>query len=185
MKNISLCFFCLLWLFSCHRDSPGNKSDRLTDPYFDLSGYVQQYIGDSLTYRVVKTISINDITETKTIDHYPLWKDLKDFDSYDINRPALFDKYSIDSVMSNGGYTITYQPLDPNKQLKVSLLQIEVKENKINSIQIKTSTQSFLDHVTMDINWKPESGYSILRQSDKIFSKEIQNQRVEVFIKSK
>lgn len=167
MKICHLCYFLLICLVIACSPSEDRENTRL--PYFDLSGYISEISRDSQRYRVEKSISINGIVETQKIDNYPLWKDIEDFDAYDINRPALFDKYRIDTIQTGNMREITYHPLDD--QLKVTLLKVSYQEDDLTSIQVKTATKSFLDDVQLTINWRPKEGYSLSRQSDKVLGK--------------
>lgn len=171
------CDFILIALVTAC--SPAEQRENSQLPYFDLSGYIQEISTDSQRYQVEKSISINGIVETQKIDNYPLWKDIEDFDAYDINRPALFDKYRTDTTQTDNIREITYYPLDD--QLKVTLLKVSYEENALTSIQIKTATKSFLDNVELTINWKPKKGYSLSRQSDKVLGKK-SSQLVDVEI---
>lgn len=161
------CYFILIALVTAC--SPAEQRENSQLPYFDLSGYIHEISTDSQRYQVEKSISINGIVETQKIDNYPLWKDIEDFDAYDINRPALYDKYRIDTSQTGNMREITYHPLDD--QLKVRLLKVSYQEDDLTSIQVKTATKSFLDDVQLTINWKPKEGYSLSRQSDKVLGK--------------
>ncbi len=171
------CYFILIGLVTAC--SSAEDRENVTLPYFDLSGYIRDICSDSQRYQVEKSISLNGIVETQKIDNYPLWKDIKDFDAYDINRPALFDKYRIDTTQTGNIREITYQPLDD--QLKVTLLKVSYEEDDLTSIQVKTATKSFLDNVELTIDWKPKTGYSLSRQSDKVLGKK-SSQLVDVEI---
>lgn len=175
-------FLLALGISACiQQATPGDESVRRS-PFFDLSGYIRDYTSDSSTHRVSKSIRIDSMTESKTLDNYSLWKDIMDFDAYDINRPALYDKYSIDTTYTESGYSIRYQPKDQTKNLKVTLLAVSVENEQVNSILIRTLTDSFLDQVQMEIDWNPSRGYTLKRRSNKIFKSEDQYQEVEVSI---
>ena len=179
--------FCLLSLFcsfSCTFLDQNSSASNVA-PYFDLSGYINNYIKDSSTQAITKTIQIEGTTETKEIPSYPLWKDVHAFDAYDINRPALYDKYSIDTVQTNpGSFSVIYQPKDSTSDLKVNLLQINYDQDQLQSIQIETSTKSFLEKVSLRINWTPSQGYTIDRITDKIFNSSIGHQKIDVRLTS-
>ncbi len=136
-------------------------------PYFDLSGYIREIIIDSLSYKVEKSITINGETETQKLDRYPLWKDIQNFDAFDINRPALFDKYNIDTTRLNDTLKISCIPRD--NKLKVTQMKVAKVDDRVTAIQIQVATRSFLEEVQLDIDWKPSEGYVLHRQTEKIF----------------
>ena len=136
-------------------------------PFYDLAGLVAKIVTDSLYVNVEKSISIDGQEEVKQISDYPLWKDIEEFAYYDLNRPALYDKYQIDTTRkANGIEEITYYPLD--EHLKVRLLKIHLKANQVKRITINTTFNSFLENVTLNVDWKLDEGYQIDRSSDKM-----------------
>ncbi|MBK8505509.1 MAG: hypothetical protein IPL46_26920 [Saprospiraceae bacterium] len=161
-----------------------NEADRKGDlPYFDLSGFIKSTVKDSATYSVEKSITINGAIESKQIAQYAIWKDLKDFDTYDINRPALFDKYMVDTIQEGSIRHIIHTPI--NDQLKVRLLKISYDDDdgQISTIEIKASTKSFLEDVSLEIIWHPAHGYVINRHSNRLFKADPSIQIVEVNIR--
>lgn len=181
MIRSKFCLLAFLGIAACGLNTK-NQSNYQNAPFFDLSGFISTYVKDSSSHKVSKTIQVDTSVESKILDNYPIWKDIKDFDAYDINRPALYDKYSIDTIISASAYSIIYLPKEDTKDLKVTRLQVNVENGEVTSIQIKTSNNSFLDQVKMEINWTPRSGYILERVSDKIFRDQTELQTIEVSI---
>jgi hypothetical protein len=154
----------LLTLASCSQENSSKPAATL--PFFDLSGYISATVRDSQIMNVKKSVIVDQLTETKNIDHYKIWQDIKQFDAYDINRPALFDKYLIDTIIEGDSKEISYHPTA--EDLKVRLLKVQYEHDQVTRISINTVFSSFLEDVTLDIEWAPEDGYMIHRSSDKL-----------------
>lgn len=172
-----------IWILitvGCSNVSEAVRKDNI--PFFDLSGYIKSIISDSISYAVEKSITINGAIESKKILDYAIWKDLDDFDTYDINRPALFDKYLVDTIQEGSIRQIIHTPKNDD-QLKVRLLKISHVSGQISEIEIKAATKSFLEDVSLEIVWKPGKGYIINRQSKRLFKPDPSIQVVEVKIK--
>lgn len=178
-KSIYWVLSGLFLLTSCMSNGD-TSTNSFQPPYFDLAGFIKQSTLDTSMTRVNKTIEIDGQEESKVLEDYALWKDIRSFDAYDINRPALSDKYTADTIHSSTMTTTTYQPVDTAADLNVLLLRITKSQDTVSSIQIKTSTKSFLEHIVLDIDWRPEIGYSIHRSSKRIFSSQIHHQNIEV-----
>ena len=173
-----LLFIWITLNLSCSYVNDVTRKDKL--PFFDLSGYIKTTINDSISYSVEKSITINGAIESKQIEHYAIWKDVRDFDTYDINRPALFDKYLVDTIEEGSFRHIIHTPT--SDELKVRLLKISYDDGQISAIEIKAATKSFLEDVSLEIVWHPAEGYSINRQSYRLFKTDPSRQIVEVRI---
>jgi len=158
----------LLTYFGCGVDGGDNQANKL--PYFDLSGYIKEAIKDSLLITVDKSIQSDSSIEAKTISDYALWRDLEGFSSYDINRPALFDKYTVDTTILGTRKEITCTAND--HALQVQSQKVVYENSEISAIEIKTTSNSFLGNIELEILWKPRSGYILHRKSDRIFGEE-------------
>jgi hypothetical protein len=168
-----------IWIAMIAACSGAGQAERKNNlPFFDLSGYIKNMISDSISQTVEKSITINGVIESKKIDQYAIWKDLRDFDTYDINRPALYDKYLVDTIQKGSIRQIVHTPKDD--QLKVRLLKISFADGQVSEIQIKAATKSFLEDVSLEIVWRPNQGYVINRQSNRLFKADPSVQVVEV-----
>ncbi len=155
----------LLTYVGCGVNGASNQMDHL--PYFDLSGYITEAIKDSLLVSVEKSISTDNQTEAKRIPEYALWKDIESFSSYDINRSALFDKYSVDTTIIGTRKEII--SIANDKTLQVQSQKVVYENDQITDIEIKTASNSFLGNIELEILWEPGKGYILRRNSDRIF----------------
>ncbi len=163
-----------LFLFGCN---PNSKVIKTPKEFFDLTQFIEAYVSDSTTLQVTKKIVVDGTAETRKLNDYPIYEDVQAFASYDINRPALFDKYGVDSELNGDTAATSYRAVDP--ELKVQLLKVKTKGNSVISLEIKTQSHSFLEDVSLDIYFAPDHGYQLNRQSHRIF-KAPKNQLVEV-----
>ena len=136
--------------------------------FFNLAQFLSDYVADSVLVDVTKTTEINGLRETREIEHYPLFEDLSAFANYDIDRPALLDKYIVDSTWESSRLTVHYQSIDSS--LKVRSMRItQIPADEVQQIEINAVSRSFLEDAAVSILIKPSSGYSLKRISHKIF----------------
>ena len=159
--------YVFLALYTCAACSTGVDEQDMASGFFDLTQFIADYTQDSQLVTVTKTVEISESTETKTITNYPYFQDARSFENYDINRSALFDKYSVDTSRLSDEEVITHRALDPS--LKVQLLQVKRHDDKVTEISIRSKVKSLLADIAVDIVFVPGQGYSLERRSNKIF----------------
>ena len=165
MKLLILPLLAILLMFSCQSSAPSAAQKDLR--FFDLEGFVQDFVSDSVLVSVQKKVILNGEEESKELPHYPLYLDIEPIEHYDINRPALYDKYSIDTIVEGPQQVLQYKALD--EELSVRKLRITMKSDSdtVQKVEIVTSTHSFLENVEMQLVWHIEDGYSLSRKSNK------------------
>jgi hypothetical protein len=163
-----------LWMLSCE---PEYISNRDTGTFFDLEDYVHQILADSIHATVIKTAQANHKPEQQKLENYPLWKDIEHFSQYNINKPALFDKYQVDTIIEGSLVHINYRSL--SEKLHVQELDIWRQNESIDSIWIHSSLKSFIEESHLKIRWVPRKGYVIDKTVIGRFSKE-KNQQISV-----
>ncbi len=175
--DFAVLFIVILVISSCVKgDMKGSKS---STAFFDLSSFADQIRQDSPLYTVVKTIEVDGQSETQTIEGYTYWKDVEFFANYDINRPALLDKYKVDTLQIRDTARITYQALEDD--LKVLSLEVHLVDENVITVLIESLAKSFLEEVDLEINWNLTSGYSMTRNEKRLLgSTSIQKIRVEI-----
>lgn len=145
---------CCLLLAACKPDA-GTVDTGMK--YFDINGYFTNDIArlNRIDNSVVKTVTHNGKSETKTV-HISNWSsELGLFKDADINKPAWRDSYSIvkDSTF------LLYKAKDAD--LKVREILIKRNKEKINWILIYTRVQNFLYKTTAKLSYYPDSLYVI------------------------
>ncbi len=170
MLCLAGCFFLIV---AC---VPGEMTDA-EKPFFDLSGFIAEVTADSQLVSVQKTVDIAGQSEMKMMEEYALWKDEQRFDNFDINRPALFDKYRVDTVQRGGLKIISYLALDPD--LQVQSFQVDFVQDVVDQIIVISQSKSFLENMKSQLTWRPGRGYLYQKSSDKLFS-DHENQFIQV-----
>ncbi|NND07528.1 MAG: hypothetical protein HKN87_14215 [Saprospiraceae bacterium] len=156
---------------------PDEQARDANKPFFDLAGYISQSIADSQYVTVSKTVVIGGVEEIQEITDYPYWKDLKRFEGFDINRPALFDKYTSDTLQELDHQVMKYEATEP--KLHVQSLEIQTRADEVVKIQVHSKSESFLENLDIIFTWIPEEKYSYEKSSDKLFG-DRQKQEVRV-----
>lgn len=125
--------------------------------YFDLKAFFRS---DSarlagLNPAVVKTVTHNGVTETKTV-HIGNWsQELNLFVQSDINRPAWKSSYSV----SNSDSAVIYKALTP--ELKTRRIIIKKIGEKVQWMLIYNHTKNLLYETNEKLSYFPDSLYLI------------------------
>src|SRR5580698_2499547 len=124
---------------------------------FDLKGFFTKEIArlSKLNQAVVKTVTHNSVSETKTV-HITDWaQELAFFVDADINKPGWKNNYNFTDEDS----LWVYRAKDPD--LKVQELLINHKKQQIKWILIYTRTQNKLYYSAKKLTYFPDSVYRI------------------------
>lgn len=146
----------VLFLFSSCSSAPGEHAQK-QKYFFDIAGYFSQQASTLANQSIVKTVSKNQATETKTVIIKNWEQELQLFLECDINKPAWKDSYKKDSTNNVLSYTAT----DP--ELKVRTIQINFNGQKPKKIEIKTESKNLLYHTTEKLVFIPDSVYQITK----------------------
>lgn len=148
--------FSLLLIFFLPSCKPDNIQDG-TANYFDLKGYFNTDIKrlSKLNHPILKSVTHNDVTETKKVKIANWESELNLFIQSDINKPAWRDSYSV----QNTGNAIFYRAKTPD--LKTRLIVINKSGNKVKWILIYNYTKNILYQTTEKLSYFPDSVYII------------------------
>ncbi len=149
----------ILVQFSCAQQQTDKT---LEAPFFDLKGYFsQEQERLSLLRGFEKKVELNGQIEEGRFDTLDWEIELKAFSDANINLPAWYDKYAIDSVFSNNElYTLHYHAIDSS--LRIQAIQIEFEQKAPSKIQIERKSNSPLAQTFKSLVYEPDRGYSIL-----------------------
>ena len=159
-KNISKAAFLggfLLLLTTLYSCRPDNRQSGAKLVYFDLKAFFRS---DSarlagLNPAVVKTVTHNGVTETKTV-HIGNWsQELNRFIQSDINRPAWKSSYSV----SNSDSAVIYKAL--THELKTRRIIIKKTGEKVQWVLIYNHTKNLLYETNEKLSYFPDSLYLI------------------------
>ncbi len=157
MNGLRLVFLFLV-LSSCN--APGKVKER---KYIDLKSYFSTEI-KRLTQqktKVDKTVSRNDISESKK-NIIPGWEtELSLFSESDINKPAWTDSYK---VAEENGVT-SYTAVDSTLRTRLIVIHKD-KSDKIIEVSIVNRTANYLYSSSEELRYIPDSLYQIVKKQD-------------------
>ena len=161
MQNILKAFLIIALFSSCFSKAKETKQPKF---YFDLKGYFSN-LATTLNQEnpeINKTVSKNDLKENKRIK-IPNWnEELALFMEADINKPAWKDSYTKDSSATK----IIYKSNDAD--LKTQKIEISLINGKPTRIHIETSADNLLYQTKENLDFYPDSLYSIQKKQNVI-----------------
>ena len=154
--NILLKAFALIFLLSgCLSSEKENTSNQIY--YFDLKTYFTKAATELNRKKplVNKTVSKNELSENKKIKITDWKTELALFIDADINKKAWKDSYSKDSSATKIIYT------SKEADLKTQKIEIDLKYGLPIKFKIITKMDNLLYHSTEELEFYPDSVYSI------------------------
>lgn len=144
----------ILFLFSgCI--SSDKKNARKQIYYFDIASYFNKQAKQLANKRVVKTVSKNNVSETKEMLISDWKQELALFTESDINKAAFKDSYEKDSTNHHIKYTAK------DEDLKVRTIEIDLENGVVKKLSINNATNNLLYHSTEELILIPDSMYQI------------------------
>lgn len=128
--------------------------------YFNISSYFAGKARDytKSNFSVIKTVSRNGDTETKTVKITNWPGELSVFSESDINKPSWKNSYK---VTASGNFTI-YKALEPD--LKTQEIILKKQQNKLVYLMIFNVINNKLFQTKEKLTFYPDSLYSIRRK---------------------
>ena len=162
--NSALCFFFLLLLFSCQDKKADISAQK--EYYFSLNRYFQEEAKrlSSQSKPILKEVSRNSSTETKTVEIDNWEKEFGLFIESDINKLSWKDSYR--EVVNLD--TLTYVSIDP--ELRTQKVVVIKNHEKVTEIRIENKTKNVLYNSVEKLGYLPDSLYSIEKQQDVVFT---------------
>ena len=145
--------------------SPSVKEGALAKPYFDLKGYflqeAERLSGES---GFSKTVNLDGQVEQQTLDSLNWSTEFQAFADADINLPAWYDKYSIDSTFTENGLLSSLRYMVQDSSLNTKIIAINFIAGVPNLIEIERQSNSPLAQTYKKLEYKPATGYTILNK---------------------
>ena len=157
----------LLGQTSCTHET----GQRTSQSFFSLQSYARAFARDSLTVKVKKTVQVNGKKESKVIEAYPIFEDVLTLEHYDIDRPAMYDKYLVDTIRSGDQTTLVYTAQAP--ELRVRKLTVNLLGQEVEQIAIESKTESFSGDTQLSLHWKPVKELTLHRYGKKMLQDSI------------
>ncbi|MGB4775066.1 MAG: hypothetical protein WBP45_07840 [Daejeonella sp.] len=143
----------LVTLVSCN-----NPVERSSKKYIDLKSFFEQEISRLTKSKtiVLKTVSRNEIQQTKKTDNINWKNELNLFIESDINKPSWSASYKI----TENAKQITYIAIDNN--LRTRKINIQKNEDgQIRNLEIQNRTNNSLYQSVENLHYDTKEGYLI------------------------
>lgn len=165
IRFLSLCcgFFILTACELPTLDSK-NQSNRA---FFDLKAFFDQEIAalEQDSFVLKKTVTHQGSSNLKTITPKSWEDELRIFKNCDINRPAWYDLYQVDSTMdANGLVRLRYQALED--KLSTRDLDIQWKDGQVHSISIVSHNNNAIYQAQQYLTYIPKEQYTVKKMQD-------------------
>ena len=168
-----------LLLTQCVPDA-GPPEDVPQSPFYDLQAFFEGEVKRLQAQQpsVEKTVSFDEATEVDRLDSMNYRQELKVFLDADINRPAWWDRYAIDSSRQDGALrSIRYQA--KAEDLKIRSILLTFSRDSLRSVDIDLEAESAATGFRQELHYSPAKGFRIFTRQDVILSQP-REMRVEV-----
>jgi hypothetical protein len=163
-KMIRLTFIAFLLINSLSCSTKELKSGQTNLSFFSLIDFMSLEQKEMLKdkTRLIKVLHLNGKRDTLVLDRPNFENELDVFKKADINKPALSDKYAIDSVLQKGQlFKVIYTSKD--KKLLTQKLSIQYNAlGKVVSIDVQLYNGSPITKNVQHLIYKPTFGYQII-----------------------
>lgn len=122
--------------------------------FFDLANFVKTESDELKGIEIKKTVEVNGTSQTLTIANVDWNEELAPFAQSNLNRPALWDKYQVDSTERGERKTITYNALDST--LFTRKLVVEKVNNQPVEIYVHNRFSSLIAKTSQVLEWGPK-----------------------------
>jgi hypothetical protein len=156
MKKITF-GFCLFLFFGACKESPSTQSNAAQ--YFDLTGYFDNEALrlSKINPTIKKQVTIDTSSEQKAILITDWAKEFNVFKEADINKASWIGLFKIEKSDAITTYTSN------DDKIAVKKLEISYQHGKINRITAILNTSNMLYHSSANLNYYPDSLYSIYK----------------------
>lgn len=112
-----------------------------------------------------KTVVVNGLRESRRLDAVDWSEELAPFAQSDIDRPALWDRYDVDSVATQGGgAVVVYEALDDD--LFTRRLEVATDaRGGVTRLAIDNAFESFVADTEQRLEWTP-GAYRVYSRQD-------------------
>jgi hypothetical protein len=131
-------------------------------PFFNLRIYFNEEISKLKAKTPIrKQVTVGGETEEQVLDSLDFNRELRAFSESDINKPAWFDLYRIDSISANGQLQqLQYRALE--EDLRTREIDIDWMDGEqVEQIRILRRSESPLAKSKQELIYRPSEGYQI------------------------
>ena len=174
-RSVLACLFGTFFLTAC---KPHITESVSSQKYFDLTGFFKLDTAklNQLNLRVLKSVTHNNNTESKTVLIRDWGRELYFFLNSDINKPAWRNSYTI----TRDSDFLLYKAKDPD--LKMREMLIKQDKGAVKWILIFNRTRNKLYQSLEKLTYYPDSLY-IIEKSQRVRFLGINNYKIQGLIK--
>lgn len=162
-------------LFSCEGNLDNGEVSAIDPEFFNLKEFVAEQKLKMAGTSITKTVSVNGVEETKTLNDVDWGLELAPFEQSNIDRPAMWDAYALDLSLTCGSLrTLTYNSLDSSnftKLVKVVWSDTSVPYDSVSFVMIENGFNSFIADTEQRLFWW-NGGYEITSKQEALLSEE-------------
>ncbi len=154
----------LIILFSCGADQQGGDIAAIDPNFFNLAEFVEQEKQRMIDMSISKTVSVNGIEETKELTKVDWELELAPFAQSNIDRPAMWDAYEVDTSSCQGMTKVVYLSVDSSsftRSLEVTYRDREEPLDSVYAVLINNGFDSYIANTSQRLVWWEEGGYEI------------------------
>lgn len=159
---------CLLFSALCFAACTDSGIKGEPGPYFDTRAFFAAEIQKlSENTRLLKQVKFQSDSSTDTIDA-PDWEnEFSLFRLLDLDNPANYKHYQVDSVFSGDTLKIQYTALDTRRgETWVEISTLQKGSGEVLAINVETFKTNVLYKHDFKLNYRPGSGYTLHGQED-------------------
>ncbi len=140
--------------------------------FFDLSDYMEAEMKrlQALQPRVIKRVLLKGEVQERAWDSLNYQQELKPFADSDINRPAWYDKYRVDTLTSDteDTYQVRYRSLEGKLRVQELLVEFQADTGRVLAIEVTKETNSLIEELRQTLHYTPAKGYRLESEQDPI-----------------
>lgn len=156
MKYYLLTFlFGFFVLLSACTAEPNQSQKTPLTIFFDLKEFVKKQNSELGLIPMTKTVTINDSIKTLAQDSVNWKQEFSALENSNINLPALWDKYQVDTINQGNTSFIHYHAID--NKVKTQSLLVKYRKGEIYQIEVKNNKKSPIAKTKEKITWTPNS----------------------------
>lgn len=163
-KMFRLTFIAFLLISSLSCSTKELESGQSNVSFFSLIDFISMEKNNMVKdkTKLIKVLHLNGKRDTLVLDQPNFGNELDVFIKADINKPALSDKYAIDSLLKKGRlFKVLYTSKD--KKLRTQKLSIQYNTlGKVASIDVQLYNGSPITKNVQHLIYKPTFGYQII-----------------------
>ena len=148
MRGALLAVVSVIGSIACMDTAELTDADQLDPNFFNLAEWVERRASELDGVPLTKTVIINGLTETRTVEDVDWSDELAPFAQSNIDRPALWDAYRVDTMLpANGRQILVYSALDSSlftKRIEVLFSDLAPPTDSLYAITIRNSFDSYV-----------------------------------------